>query len=116
MPKHRTNIKHQLVTWSFIKKHQRVTKHQIDMDKIHQCHHKKQEHVAHIHQDNEETVATSKPADESLLQHITALSYVIQITKELFLFVLCCNCCFVVVMTLFYCCFICFIVVLVCYM
>ena len=28
------------------------------MDKIHQRHHKKQEHVVHIHQDNEETVST----------------------------------------------------------
>ena len=72
------------------------------MDKICQCHHKKQEPVVHIHQDNEETVSTSKDADESLLQCITTLSYAIQITKALFLFVLCCSCCFVVVMFLFY--------------
>ena len=41
LPRRLTNIKHQLVTSSFIKKHQIVTKHQVDMDKIHQHHHKK---------------------------------------------------------------------------
>ena len=32
-----------------------VTKHQVDMDKIHQCHHKEQEEVDQIPQERKET-------------------------------------------------------------
>ena len=66
------------MTLPFIKKkHQIVTKHQVDMDKIHKCHHKKQEEVDQIPQERKETVSTSKESDKLLLQHITTLSHLI---------------------------------------
>ena len=73
------------------------------MDKICQCHHKKQESVVHIHQDNKEAVSTSKEADKSVLQCITTLCdpdnkrivYVCVVFKLLFYLLLCT--CFIVV-------------------